>query len=460
MVSEIVSNPNRSDPIVSKDGLPTKQTIEWFDDLELRINEIIILLGSGTFFGPDGAVPDNLISFDGPTGKQGKDSGIASEDVVQGPPTAEDGNIVLFDAATGKLIKDSGVKIPSLGGGDFIGPDGANEDNFVSFGNTTGKLGKDSGKKASDFGDVSSTGSADPGNLAEFDATSKLIRDSGVSTDDVAIGATTVTVANRVVAFLDTFGKKLKDTGILFTNLVLGPGANTNNRLALFTGTSNTIKQSSILESQVVTPSSTDTFTNKTYNANGTGNNLSNIDIGNSIAASQAEAEAGTDNSKLLTSLRVKQAITAQAAPGFRGALVYRTSDQSINNNTLVELLFNAEKYDTDNIHNNSVNTQRLTVPSGVTRVIIRGAVYWGTNTSGDRNAAISFNDNFNYVGVGQYAIRAANALSTVACLNTPVLEVSGNQYFKLEVFQNSGGTRNVLGSANNATWFSMEIIK
>jgi len=60
-----------------------------------------------------------------------------------------------------------------------------------------------------------------------------------------------------------------------------------------------------------VTASSTDTFTNKTIDADATGNVLSNIDIGNAIAASQAEAEAGTDNTKLVTSLRVKQAIDA-----------------------------------------------------------------------------------------------------------------------------------------------------
>ena len=59
--------------------------------------------------------------------------------------------------------------------------------------------------------------------------------------------------------------------------------------------------------------SSADTLTNKTIDADGTGNNITNIDIGNCIAASQAEAEAGTDNTKLLTSLRTAQAIAALA---------------------------------------------------------------------------------------------------------------------------------------------------
>lgn len=81
---------------------------------------------------------------------------------------------------------------------------------------------------------------------------------------------------------------------------------------------------------------STDTLTNKTIDANGTGNVISNIDIGNCIAASQAEAEAGTDNTKLLTSLRVAQAIAAQSGGGFQSITGY-TTDQNAND---VDTLF------------------------------------------------------------------------------------------------------------------------
>lgn len=212
MVDEITSNPNRAIPVVTEDGLPTRQMIEWFDDLELKINELANT--AGNFSGPAGAVTDNLVSFRDASGDLGKDSGIGSADVVQGPASAVNENIVLFDNTTGKLIKDSG-------------------------------------KKVSDFGDVN------------------------------------------------------------------GPGSSINNRLVLFDATTGKlIKQSSILESNVVTPSSSNTFTNKNYDANDTGNNLLNIDIANCIAASQAEAEAGVENTKLLTSLRVAQAITAQAGAG------------------------------------------------------------------------------------------------------------------------------------------------
>lgn len=66
---------------------------------------------------------------------------------------------------------------------------------------------------------------------------------------------------------------------------------------------------------------SVDVLTNKTIDANGTGNVLTNIDIDNVIAADQLEAEAGTDNTKLVTPLRVAQAIAALAVTAVVGEM-------------------------------------------------------------------------------------------------------------------------------------------
>jgi len=66
----------------------------------------------------------------------------------------------------------------------------------------------------------------------------------------------------------------------------------------------------------LVLKDSSDILTNKTLDVNGVGNVISNIDIGNCIAASQVEAETGTDNTKLLTALRVAQAIAVLGVAG------------------------------------------------------------------------------------------------------------------------------------------------
>lgn len=48
MIDEITTNPNRGEALVRKDGTPTKQMIEWFDDIELKLNEIIEVLNALT----------------------------------------------------------------------------------------------------------------------------------------------------------------------------------------------------------------------------------------------------------------------------------------------------------------------------------------------------------------------------------------------------------------------------
>ena len=42
MVDKITTNPQRSEPIADKDGVSTDQTIEWFDDIELALNENLL----------------------------------------------------------------------------------------------------------------------------------------------------------------------------------------------------------------------------------------------------------------------------------------------------------------------------------------------------------------------------------------------------------------------------------
>jgi len=42
MADEITTNPQRSDPVVDKEGLATDQLLEWFDDLELSLNESLL----------------------------------------------------------------------------------------------------------------------------------------------------------------------------------------------------------------------------------------------------------------------------------------------------------------------------------------------------------------------------------------------------------------------------------
>lgn len=70
--------------------------------------------GAGDFSGPASSVTDNIVTFNGTTGKLGKDSGIKASDLIAGPASAVADNIATFNGTTGKLAKDSGVAVSSL----------------------------------------------------------------------------------------------------------------------------------------------------------------------------------------------------------------------------------------------------------------------------------------------------------------------------------------------------------
>lgn len=68
------------------------------------------------------------------------------------------------------------------------------------------------------------------------------------------------------------------------------------------------------------------------------------------------------------------------------GARVYKTANQTINNDVLTALTFDVEDFDTDSFHSTSSNTERLTIPAGkdgLYHVICR--VWWTANATGYR---------------------------------------------------------------------------
>ena len=138
------------------------------------------------------------------------------------------------------------------------------------------------------------------------------------------------------------------------------------------------------------------------------------------------------------------------------GALVKRTSNQSINDATWTAINFDAEVRDTDSIHDNVTSNTRLTVPTGFSRVRLEAQVQFDTG-SGVRGVWITKNG----TAFDGSAVPFFDGISSVADVKqamTGVLDVSAADYFELFVYQDSGSSLNVL--SGNWTWFSMELIK
>lgn len=147
--------------------------------------------------------------------------------------------------------------------------------------------------------------------------------------------------------------------------------------------------------------------------------------------------------------------------PAFRGALVIGSSGiQSVSDTTNVDILFDTEIYDTDAIHSTVSNTDRLVVPTGVTKVRLIALTKWSFNPGnyGYRQHRINKNGS-SYPGYAQTNVEAQHDAISLAQVQTPVLSVNGGDYFQLQLYQDTGVTQTIL-YGSTGTWFAMEIIE
>jgi hypothetical protein len=140
-----------------------------------------------------------------------------------------------------------------------------------------------------------------------------------------------------------------------------------------------------------------------------------------------------------------------------RGALVKKSADQTFTTAVAASVTWDQETYDTDSIHDTVTNNARLTVPSGVTKVILRGGVVWEGSSAGYRQILIQKNG---AVMDGRPVQYMSPSTTDVPGMNitTPVLVVTATDYFTLEALQTSGGNLKV--QTSTASWFEMQIIE
>ena len=142
----------------------------------------------------------------------------------------------------------------------------------------------------------------------------------------------------------------------------------------------------------------------------------------------------------------------------FRGAAVYNSVAQSIPNNTQTILTFDSESYDTSAIHDNAVNTSRLTVPSGVTRIKLKALVGFAASATGGRSLVL-MKGGIVHTPLGAEITVPVTSAAFIASMHftTEELTVVAGEYFELRAFQTSGGALNTLPSI---TSFAMKIVE
>lgn len=158
------------------------------------------------------------------------------------------------------------------------------------------------------------------------------------------------------------------------------------------------------------------------------------------------QVEAGDT---LLVMLDGTEVVALSAAgpgiPEFSGAIVSMAAAQSIPDSTNTVLDFDTEIYDLGGWHESVTNPSRLTVPAGVTKIIIETWVKYTANATGRRllnylkNGVAAAGDGMNSFNFDA----ASSGVTTLSSTFAPIDVVEGD-YFEVNTFQNSGGALDV----------------
>lgn len=124
------------------------------------------------------------------------------------------------------------------------------------------------------------------------------------------------------------------------------------------------------------------------------------------------------------------------------GARVYHTSTVSIATAAVTGIFWNSERYDSDGFHDTTTNTNRLTVPTGLSgRFLVGVGVEWAANAAGIRQVRLILNGT-SLIGIVSQNNQGASLNVYQQCQT--VYPLVPTDYVTVSVYQDSGGTLGV----------------
>jgi hypothetical protein len=140
---------------------------------------------------------------------------------------------------------------------------------------------------------------------------------------------------------------------------------------------------------------------------------------------------------------------TAAGGSSFAGASAWKNPQQAISNNTTTALSFESENFDTNAFHNNSTNNSRFTIPSGKAGYyLVTASVAFAASSTGIRSVYVYKNGaNANYTS----QVVSAASVYTISNINYTINLAVGD-YIEIFVYQNSGGSLDVVDGVNYTT--------
>ncbi len=127
---------------------------------------------------------------------------------------------------------------------------------------------------------------------------------------------------------------------------------------------------------------------------------------------------------------------------------------QAITNTTATVLTYSTEVVDTDAMHSTATNTSRITINTAGVYLFTCQMTIAGAGAEGSRVlASLSKNGGEAVTNGARVDTGNTSASSPVAVSLSLIHSCAVTDYFEWQIFQSSGGSRNVDGSSFCATW-------
>jgi hypothetical protein len=135
----------------------------------------------------------------------------------------------------------------------------------------------------------------------------------------------------------------------------------------------------------------------------------------------------------------------------FYATSVYQSAASTINNDTFTAILFNTENFDVPTWHSVGSDTSRITFDATRTCTATGNVTFDGASGVGDRGVYLRLGG-ATYLA-GEQLPATATALSNTVLSVTMIHQFTSTQYLELVVYQNSGGTLDVLAGPTLAVF-------
>lgn len=142
------------------------------------------------------------------------------------------------------------------------------------------------------------------------------------------------------------------------------------------------------------------------------------------------------------------------AAPAFRGCRVKRTAVQSIADNALVPIAWDAEDFDTSSFHDTVTNNSRMTIPASVAYAELTLQTGYAVNSDFNTRYADIYKNGATIMAISRSENTTAG--KGEGQITTGPIAVTAGDYFEARVYQTSGAALNL----DHATaWFSLKVL-